>query len=263
MKIFIDPGHGGSSIGATYKGRQEQDDCLRLSLKVRDYLLTQKNVEVKLSRTGNTNPSISQRCADANKWGADYFLSIHRNAVAPNKATGAEIWVYSKVAKGGDTYKKAEKVLNCLCSATGYKNRGVKLGAVSYVDYGVNSGTTMSSALVEVGFIDNDSDNAIFDKKFNEMAKGIARGIYEANGGQWVDYDEKSEEKAPSDKGGNTYIVQIGAFSDRKNAEALLERAKKAGFTDAFIAVKGDVDGDGKITAADSREILRESVGLD
>jgi N-acetylmuramoyl-L-alanine amidase len=39
MKIFIDPGHGGSSIGATYKGRKEQDDCLRLSLKIEEFLL--------------------------------------------------------------------------------------------------------------------------------------------------------------------------------------------------------------------------------
>lgn len=262
MKIFIDPGHGGSSIGATYKGRKEQDDCLKLSLKVRDYLLKQKNCEVKLSRTGNTNPSISQRCSDANTWGADYFISIHRNAIAPNKATGAEIWVYSKCAKNGDTYKMAEKVLNSLCSATGYKNRGVKLGAASYVDYGVNSGTKMSSCLAEVGFVDNDSDNAIFDKKFNEMAEGIARGIYEANGGKWAEIGTKTEEKAPAKNDGYIYTVQVAAFSNKANAEAYAEKVKKAGF-DAFVTIKGDYDGDGKITSADARQIMRDAVGLD
>jgi N-acetylmuramoyl-L-alanine amidase len=31
------------------------------------------------------------------------------------------------------------------------------------------------------------------------------------------------------------YRVQIGAYSDSANAEAQLAKAKKAGFTDAFI----------------------------
>lgn len=34
-RIFIDPGHGGGSIGSYYKGRKEQDDCLRLALEVK------------------------------------------------------------------------------------------------------------------------------------------------------------------------------------------------------------------------------------
>ena len=38
------------------------------------------------------------------------------------------------------------------------------------------------------------------------------------------------------------------------------EKAKKAGF-EAFVTIKGDVDGDGKITAADAREALNKAVG--
>ena len=260
MKIYIDPGHGGSSIGASYKGRKEQDDCLRLSLAVRDNLLTQKDIEVKMSRTTDVNPKLSDRCAEANAWGADYFLSIHRNAFKPEAATGAENWVYSKVAKNGETYKQAEIILNHLCAATGYKSRGVKLGAPSYTDYAVNNLTKMSSCLLEIGFIDNTNDNTIFDSKFNEMAKEIAKGVYEANGGTWVEPVAKKEEVAEND--GLTYIVQVGAFSIKKNAEDFAEKIKKAGF-DAIVTVKGDMNGDGKITAADSREILRKSVGLE
>ena len=33
-KIVIDPGHGGSDWGATYEGRKEKDDNLRLALAV-------------------------------------------------------------------------------------------------------------------------------------------------------------------------------------------------------------------------------------
>lgn len=263
MKIYIDAGHGGDSIGATYKGRIEQDDTLRLSLKIRDLLLTQKNVEVKLSRTGNTNPSLTARCNEANAWGADYFLSIHRNALSPNKALGVEIWVYSGCATGGDTYNKAKKILDNVCTATGFKNRGIKKGAPSYSDFAVNRQTNMSSCLAEMGFIDSDTDNSIFDKKFNEMALSMAKTVYEVNGGKWVD-NTKTEEKEPAKeetKSGIIYTVQTGAFSSRPNAEAMLAKVKKAGFKDAFIAVKGDMDGDGKITASDAREVLNKSVG--
>lgn len=263
MKIFIDPGHGGDSIGASYKGRKEQDDCLRLSLAVRDNLLTQKNVEVLMSRTTDVNPAISYRCAEANAWSADYFLSIHRNAFVPNEATGAENWVYSKVSKQGDTYKKAEIILAHLCEATGYKNRGVKLGAPEYADYGVNRLTSMSSCLLEVGFVDSDKDNAIFDSKFEEMAREIAKGVYEANGGKWVEASAKPEEApaVPETTSKPRFIVQAGAFDERAGADEQVKKLKAAGF-DAFVAVKGDMDGDGKITAADAREVLRESVGL-
>ena len=229
-KIFIDAGHGGSSIGASYKGRKEQDDCLRLALAVKEKLLTQKNVEVMLSRENDTNPSISKRCGMANQWGADFFISIHRNAFKLNKATGAEIWIYSNCKKGGETYSKAEKVLKSLCDATGYKNRGVKLGAPSYADFGVNLGTKMHSCLIEVGFIDNENDNAIFDSKIFEMAKAIAKGIVEANSGSWVE-PKKQENKTECD---NIYRVQVGAFKDKKNAEDYAEKVKAAGF-DAVV----------------------------
>lgn len=256
MKIYIDAGHGGDSIGATYKGRKEQDDCLRLALAVKKLLLTQKGVEVKLSRETDVNPAINVRTTEANVWGADYFISIHRNAFSPNKAAGVEAWVYSKVSKQGDTYKAAENIVNKVCKATGYKNRGVKLGAASYADYGVNSLTNMPSCLLETGFIDTDSDNAIFDSKFDEMSKAIAAGLIEACGGTWK---EAAAEEQPDN--GVIYRVQIGAFKDKANAEAYAAKAKAAGF-DAFVAVAGDVDGDGKITAADARGTLRTSVGL-
>ena len=37
-KIIIDPGRGGSDPGATYNGRQEKDDALRMAMDVGDLL---------------------------------------------------------------------------------------------------------------------------------------------------------------------------------------------------------------------------------
>ncbi len=263
-KIYIDAGHGGNSIGSSYKGRLEQDDTLRLSKAVRDILLTKKDIEVKLSREGNTNPSLEARAAEANAWGADYFISIHRNAIGPNIAKGAENWVYSLVATGGETYNKAKNILDRLCSVTGFSNRGVKKGAPSYADFAVNRLTNMSSCLLETGFIDSDTDNAIFDSKFKEMAEGIARGLSEAVGVAWEEApvpEEVPPANEPEETENVIYTVQVGAFIEKANAEAQLRKAKAAGFEDAFIAVKGDMDGDGRLTASDAKDVLNKSVG--
>ncbi len=38
----------------------------------------------------------------------------------------------------------------------------------------------MPAVLVEAGFINNDSDNAIFDSRFDELAQAIADGILDS-----------------------------------------------------------------------------------
>lgn len=243
-KIFIDPGHGGDSIGASYKGRKEQDDCLRLALAVKDLLLTQDGIDVKMSREDDTNPSLEARCRMANDWGADYFSSIHRNAFKENVAKGVEAWVYSQCIVNGTTYNKADEIVRKICEVTPFGNRGTKLGAPAYKDYAVNRLTTMPSCLLEVGFIDNVSDNAIFDAYFSEIALAIAQGLMQAVG---LTY------KMP--------IIKGDADGDGKvtAADARLILRASVGLDDVDLE-RGDIDGDGKITASDAREALRMSV---
>ena len=297
MKFYIDPGHGGSSIGAAYKGRTEQDDVLRLSLKIRDYLLKQENVEVMMSRETSINPAISVRCVEANAWKADYYLSVHRNAVAPNKATGAEIWIYTRAVVGGEAYTISNYILDAVCEASGYVNRGVKFGAPSYTDYGVNRLTNMNSALIELGFIDNDIDNQIYDDKLDEMAESIARALIESHGGVYVTKTPEDEDvlykirigayknevganellTGAKAKGFNANIVkedgyfkvEIGTNLTKKEAERLADKAEDSGYGTVFVVIRkedesillGDINGDGKISAADARLALRASVG--
>lgn len=244
-KIFIDPGHGGKSIGASYKCRKEQDDCLRLSLAVKAILETQDDVEVKLSREDDTNSDLMDRARKANEWGADYFCSIHRNAFSPNKAQGVEAWVYSKVAVGGETYCMAAGTVNDLCIAAGFINRGVKLGHPSGGDYAVNRYTNMSSCLLEVGFIDNEADNAIFDAFFADIALSIAKSLLANVGLTYV---------APVIKGDADGDGKVTA------ADARLILRASVGLEEISLEA-GDIDGDGRITSADARDVLRESVG--
>ena len=69
---------------------------------------------------------------------------------------------------------------------------------------------------------------------------------------------------------GDLLRVQIGAFSVRDYAENYVKVLEDAGFESIIIKVidddadiPGDVDGDGKISAADARTALRASVGTE
>lgn len=245
VKIFIDPGHGGDSIGASYKGRLEQDDCLRLALAVRDILFTQKGVETMLSREDDSDPDLFKRCERANGWGADYFISIHRNAFTPEGATGVEAWVYSGVETDGVTFNMAKNIVDSVSAVTGYRNRGVKKGAPAYRDYAVNRYTNMHSCLLEAGFIDNTRDNTVFDTMFSEIALSIARAVMENLGLTFV------PPVIRGDVDGDGKVTALDARLILRAAVGLEEIDNE----------KGDVDGDGKITSADSREALRTATG--
>lgn len=234
IKIFIDPGHGAKSVGASYKGRLEQDDTFRLAAAIKTKLDAVSGVEVKLSRKKDENPDISDRCTAANTWGADYFLSIHRNAFSPEKAKGAEGWVISTAKKNGNTCNYAKKLVSALVSC-GFADRGVKLGAPSYSDFGVNRLTKMHSCLLEVGFIDNSADNKIFDGKFDAIAENLARALCEICE---VEYKPEADNSVSVDEVKRFMRVALGL--DKQTADDL----------------KFDTDSDGKITVNDARNAL-------
>lgn len=81
VKIFIDPGHGGSDPGATGNGLQEKTLTLQIALALRTILTNEyEDVSLLLSRTSDQYVSLNDRTNAANNWGADFFLSIHVNS---------------------------------------------------------------------------------------------------------------------------------------------------------------------------------------
>lgn len=245
-KVYVDAGHGGRNPGATYGKRKESEDVFALAQTVADKLTAASDIAVRLSRTADTDPELNARTKEANTWGADYFVSIHRNAFKPNKASGIEAWIYSKASKGGDAYTKAKRIVDALCAVTGLKNRGVHIGAPSYRDYAVNRDTKMTSCLLEVGFVDNDRDNAVFDSTFDRMADVIAESLCTNVGVEYV-------RKGDVDGDGDVDVSDARtALRAAVGLEKLDEKQKKA----------ADVDGDGKVTVSDAREILRTATGI-
>lgn len=171
-KIALDAGHGGSDPGAVYKGRQEKEDTLDLTLAVGD-ILKKNGIDVYYTRTTDEYETPFKKATDANNSGADLFVSIHRNSSEnPNRYSGVETLVYS------DTGLKAEvaRNINNQLEDAGFKNLGVD----ERKNLVVLKRTKMPAVLVEAGFINNDKDNYLFDEEFDSIAQAIADGILES-----------------------------------------------------------------------------------
>ena len=170
--IVLDAGHGGANPGATYNGRQEKDDALALTMAIGS-ILENNGVDVYYTRTADIYESPYEKAQEANRIGADYFVSIHRNSSPyPNQYTGIESLVYNRNSTAGNIAQNINRNLE----AIRFANQGIH----ERPNLAVLRRTTMPAVLVEAGFINNEQDNVLFDERFDEIAQAIADGILES-----------------------------------------------------------------------------------
>ena len=151
FKLYLDPGHGGSDAGAVGNGIMEKDVTLSIATQIRDILESEyQDVTVRMSRTGDSFLSLSQRTKDANAWGANYFMSIHINA---GGGTGFETFVYRGSGKPVTTYQ--DFIHDEILKVIDLRDRGKKQAS-----FHVLRESRMPAILTESGFIDSASDSA-------------------------------------------------------------------------------------------------------
>lgn len=231
-KIVIDAGHGGSNPGATYQGRRESDDALRLAMAV-GKILEAEGYDVSYTRTTDVTQSVGQKAAIANEEGADLFISIHRNAAEyPGQYTGVQTLIYNE---SGFKKEMADNI-NRNLEELGFRNAGVSIRPNLVV---LNS-TKMPALLIEAGFIDSDVDNRLFDTRFQAMAQAIADGITETLEIPPVSSSDVTEEPETPEPEEELYRVQAGAFRERQNADNLLQLLENDGFP-AYIIYQDDL----------------------
>ncbi len=168
--VYLDAGHGGYDNGATGYGRKEKDDNLKLTLAVGD-ILQDLGVDVGYTRVEDVYDSPLRKAQLANEADADLFVSIHRNASTyNNRYNGVQTLIYDETG----LKKEIADAINEALEEVGFKN----IGTEARTDLAVLKRTEMPAMLVEVGFIDSEKDNQIFDESFDEMAGAIAYAIY-------------------------------------------------------------------------------------
>ncbi|MEK5107023.1 N-acetylmuramoyl-L-alanine amidase [Cytobacillus sp. FSL K6-0129] len=172
VKIYIDPGHGGTDPGAVGNSLYEKILTLKIALKIKEYLEEYEDVQIKMSRTGDQTRSLTYRTDDANAWGADVYVSPHINA---GGGVGYEDFVYPGV--GQTTLAIQDAIHNEVIKATGFNDRGQKQKNLH-----VLRESHMPAILTENGFIDNSGDAAKLkqDSFIDDVARGHVNGIVKA-----------------------------------------------------------------------------------
>ena len=94
VDIILDAGHGGFDNGASYMGRAEKDDVLRLTLAV-GAKLKEAGYNVYYTRTTDVYNSPNEKAQLANLSGGNYFISFHRNSgMEDNLYNGVQTLIY-------------------------------------------------------------------------------------------------------------------------------------------------------------------------
>lgn len=217
-RVIIDAGHGGSDPGAVFEGRQEKDDALRLALAV-GRILENAGVEVMYTRVTDVFDSPLEKAQMANRSGADYLISIHRNAMPiPGTASGIMSLVYEK----GGTAELLGSNINRQLAGVGFED----LGVIERPGLILLRRSQMPAVLVEAGFIDNPQDNERFDESFQEIAQAIADGVLRTL--------EEEEKIRPE-----YYQIQVGAYVSRQVAEEITMELMEQGYPAFYIYQDG------------------------
>lgn len=170
VKVFIDPGHGGTDPGAVGNGLREKDLTLQISTRIKN-ILTQEydNVSVLMSRTGDQTVSLTERTNAANVWGADFYLSVHINA---GGGTGYEDYIYPGVGAPTTTYQS--NIHAEVLKLVDFSDRRKK-----QANFHVLRESNMPALLTENGFIDNANDAAKLKSStyIESLARGHVNGI--------------------------------------------------------------------------------------
>ena len=221
-KVFIAVGHGGADPGAVANGIREKDVNLVIALACRNELV-RHGVDVGISRTKDEDDKTTVK--ECNAFNPDYALDIHNNA---GGGDGAEIYHHYG---GGKSKTLAQNVLNAIV-AIGQNSRGLKVKKnVWGKDYFAFIRETKCPAIiVECAFLDNKKDVQIIDTDAEQkaMGKAIAKGVLKELG---IAYEE---EKVVATAPNKLYKVQVGSYSVRSNAEAMVKKLKADGY-DAII----------------------------
>jgi N-acetylmuramoyl-L-alanine amidase len=77
--VVLDPGHGGTDNGASGRWGSEKTYTLAVALTAREQLL-RAGFKVEMTRTGDTDVSLEERIAFANRFPHAVFISIHFNS---------------------------------------------------------------------------------------------------------------------------------------------------------------------------------------
>jgi len=212
--IVVDPGHGGTEVGATGPGGSlEKDLTLTLARSLKRKLESRLPVRVVLTRDEDIDLPLETRTALANENKAELFLSIHLNSSLSELTAGAEtfflsmqasddqaeelaaaenlgpprstedrehvalqlmLWDLAQTQHLESSQQLARLIQDELNGALDLRNRGVRQAPFS-----VLMGATMPAVLLELGFLSNPSEEERLQDPFyrSDLLDAVVRAV--------------------------------------------------------------------------------------
>lgn len=181
--IVIDAGHGGRDWGTRGGGVNESVVNLNVVKYLKSELESRPDIKVYYTRLDDDFPDLSARVEFANAIHADFLLSVHCNSNAAKSVKGVEV-MYSSIQVVSEEFSSqtlAEQCLSYVSEETGMRklkiiDRCTNLHLMKYC--------TMPCALIEFGFMTNESDLKIIlsEKGQRACAHALFRVIEEFYG---------------------------------------------------------------------------------
>ena len=221
-RIYVSPSSQSENLYAA-GGTNEKEQCEKIAKACVAFL--QKNgFEVKT----RYNSDMYVRVAESNAFNADLHIAIHTNATANHKVTGGtSVLLYSL---SGERKKAGRAVFDRLAPITP-GNSAEKL--MAYPGFYEIKNTNAIAVYCECEFHDTKEGANFIINNTTAIGEAIAKGVCDYYG---VKISEENKNNASSEDE-TLYVVQVGAFKDKKNAQKLQTELKKAGF-ESFINKK-------------------------
>ncbi len=174
MKILLISGHGAGDPGAVSQFGKEADETIYMVEEIKKTLSAYAQVDLyPTGRNAYKDAKAGKLAVDFGNYG--YVLEVHFDSGAADlkgngRTTGTEIYVTTAEKTVGVETKIVQSI-----AALGFKNRGVKRTNFTVIYRAKAAG--VSSALLEVCFIDDKDDMNTYTAKKAQIAAAVANAI--------------------------------------------------------------------------------------
>ena len=179
LVIVIDPGHGGSNLGADYNGFLEKEMNIIVANAMCEELAKYDGITVYMTHTDTeTDMSIQERADFAASVNADFLFCLHFNMSPGNILFGSEVWVSAFGEENREGYRFAcvqmEVMEEMGLFIRGVKTRFNEKGTDYYGILRFCEEYDIPAALIEHCHVDHETDVVFCDSEEDLIAFGVA-----------------------------------------------------------------------------------------
>jgi N-acetylmuramoyl-L-alanine amidase len=232
LMVVLDPGHGGVDPGAQNDGANEADLVLVFARELREVLLRTGEFNVVLTRDSDVFVPLPTRVSIARAAQADLFISLHADALAVGRATGATVYTLSDTASDAASQALAER-----------HNRTDLLSGIDLSD----SDDEIAGVLMDLARLETDPRS---DALADAMVAGIAaaNGVLHSTPRLEAGFAVLKAADIPS------VLVELGFMSDQRDLRNLLDAVWRARLQEGMV----DALRDWAIADAAEGQLLRQ-----